>query len=150
MTFWVQSHRGDPLGYAMYRRHYSSKKNRHPKQRQFVGPGGPLVLVGFFCEALFVWRKEKLEYRLDGQAGVNCAVFRNESPHRSSDMILEAMDWCWQKWPGERLFTMIDAGEIRSTNPGYCFLKAGWTRCGETKKGLKILECFPCRKELTA
>jgi hypothetical protein len=24
---------------------------------------------------------------------------------------------------------------VKSSNPGYCFLRAGWTRCGETKGG---------------
>jgi hypothetical protein len=27
-----------------------------------------------------------------------------------------------------------------SCNPGFCFIKAGWARCGETKRGLIILE----------
>lgn len=148
-TFWVQSHQGDPLGYAMYRRHYSSHKNPHPKQRQFVGPGEQLVLVGFFCQALFVWRKERPEFRRDGQVGVNCSVFRNESQHRSSDMIFEAMAAAWEKWPGERLFTMVDQKKTakrrgKRNEPGWCFLCAGWRRCGETKKGLHILEVMPC------
>ncbi len=112
MTFWIHSRDGDKTGFALYRRHYSSKKNKRPKQRQFVGPGESMVLMGWFCSALFVWRKEK--YRLDGQVGVNCAVFRNESEHRSSDMIREAMTLAWEKWPGERFFTMIDADEIKS------------------------------------
>jgi hypothetical protein len=29
---------------------------------------------------------------------------------------------------------------VRSTNPGFCFLVAGWRRCGRTKGGLLILE----------
>ncbi len=138
MSFWVHARDGDPTGFALYRRHYSSAKNKRPKQRQFVGPGESMVLLGWFCSALFVWRKER--FRLDKQTGINCAVFRNESCHRSSDMIREAMDLAWQKWPGERLFTMIDASKIRSTNPGCCFKKAGWKRCSETAKGLLILE----------
>lgn len=135
--FWVEAKDGDPTAYAMYRRHYSAKKNKHPKIRLFVGPGEKMVLVGFMLPALFVWRKFIDD---SGQTGVNCAVFRNESPERSSDMICEAMAWAWERWPGQRLYTTVDTTEIRSTNPRCCFLKAGWRRCGFTKKGLLILE----------
>jgi hypothetical protein len=43
---------------------------------------------------------------------------------------------------GERHYTHIDAKKIRSTNPGFCFLAAGWVRLKtRTKKlGLRILE----------
>jgi hypothetical protein len=136
--FWVQSKDGDPTAFAIYRRHYSAKKNKRPKIRQFVGPGEKLVLVGWMCAALFVWRKFIDD---SGQKGVNCAVFRNESSQRSSDMIREAMGIAWDRWPGERLYTAVDASAVRSVNPGCCFKKAGWRRCGMTKKGLLILEC---------
>ncbi|HZZ80976.1 MAG TPA: hypothetical protein VFE62_20915 [Gemmataceae bacterium] len=139
---WIESADGDPHAYAIYRRHYSSNKNPRPKQRQFVGPGERIVLFGFFCVALFVWTKR---IRDDGQDGVNCSVFRNESDHRSSDMILEAEQWAWLKWPGERLFTMVNAEKTarrrgKRNPPGMCFIAAGWRECGRTKKGLVILE----------
>lgn len=51
------------------------------------------------------------------------------------------MSLAWQKWPGERLYTYVNGGKVRSSNPGYCFLVAGWRKCGVTKdKGLIILE----------
>jgi hypothetical protein len=31
---------------------------------------------------------------------VNCAVFRNEGPVLSSDLILEAEELAWGRWPG--------------------------------------------------
>lgn len=144
MNFWLPAKDGDPWAFAMYRRHYSAKKNKRPKIRQFVGPGEKLVLVGNFCNALFVWRKFIDD---SGQQGVNCAVFRNESPHLSSDMILEATQIAWDRWPAARLYTTVDAKEVRSSNPGYCFLKAGWRKCGRTKTGLVILELSPDRFE---
>ena len=79
---WCLSRDGDVAGYALYRRHYSAAKNRRPDdghcrcRRQFVGPGEKLVLLGTDARALFVWRRS--QFRLDGQSGVNCAVFRNE------------------------------------------------------------------------
>ena len=33
-----------------------------------------------------------------------------------------------------------ESRKIRSTNPGYCFIKAGWRKCGRTKSGKMILE----------
>jgi hypothetical protein len=137
MTYWIASRDGDTDGFALYRRHYSARKNPRPKIRQFVGPGQKLVLLGFFCPALFVWRRFLDD---SGQVGVNCAVFRNESQHRSSDMIREAVLWAHDRWPGQRLYTFVDPLEVRSTNPGYCFLMAGWRRCGTTKGGLLVLE----------
>ena len=100
-----------------------------------------MVLMTVNCDALFVWRKfiDK-----SGQTGVNCAVFRNESEHRSSDLILEAERIAWEKWPGERLYTYVNAKRIQSTNPGYCFKCAGWRQCGVTSsKKLIILEKWP-------
>ncbi len=139
MTFWVISHDGEPEAFAMYRRHYSAK-NPRPKIRQFVGPGQKLVLIGLLCPALFAWRKFIDD---SGQQGVNCSVFRNESQHRSSDMIREATQFAWEEWPGERLYTLVNPRKVRSTNPGYCFLMAGWRKCGWTKAGLLILEKIP-------
>jgi|SRR5579871_2864186 len=137
---WLESKDGDFLGYTLYRRHYSSKKNPRPKVRLFVGPGEKLVLIGFMIPAVFAWRKFIDD---SGQRGVNCAVFRNESSVRSSDLIREAMALAWRRWPGERLYTTVNPAEIRGTNPGYCFLMAGWRKCGVTKKGLVVLEVFP-------
>src|SRR5579884_1189480 len=138
--FWCISRDGNPEAYRMYRRHYSAKKNPRPKLRQFVGPGERLVLKGFFCKALFVWRKFIDD---SGQRGVYCSVFRNESSHLSSMMIAEAMYLAWDRWPNSRLYTYINSSQVTSSNPGYCFKKAGWHFCGKTKKGLHILEAFP-------
>lgn len=82
------------------------------------------------CDALWAWRKF---ISGDGQIGVNCAIFRNESGVLSSTLIIEAEEIAWRRWPGERLFTYIAARSIRSTNPGCCYKKAGWKLCGETK-----------------
>lgn len=137
-TLWMLIHDGDPCAKAIYDRHYSKrhyKDGRDPAL--FVGPGGKIVLVTSDYSALFVWRK----FRDDsGQQGVNCAVFRNESPHLSSKLILDAERWAWHRWPGERLYTYVNGKKILSTNAGYCFLMAKWVRCGKTKGGLVILE----------
>ena len=91
------------------------------------------------ASALFVWR-EYIDDTIPKQEGIECAVFRNESRYQSSVLIRQAdaiADFCW---PGMRHYTKINPEEVRSRNPGFCFLMAGWRRCGVTQGGLLILE----------
>ncbi len=157
---WCLSRDGDSAGYALYQRHYSAAKNRpalnrssrrgRSRPRQFVGPGQSLVLLGTDALSLFVWRRAK--YRQDGQRGINCAVFRNEGKALSSLLIAEASHLAWRKWPGERLFTFVDARKVRpKRDPGRCFRKAGWQPVGESQGGLLILATeLPAFAELPA
>ncbi|MBV9217350.1 MAG: hypothetical protein JO053_14370 [Acidobacteria bacterium] len=134
---WWLTKDGDATCYEMYERHYSSAKNKSRKQRQFVGPGESIVLRTWSGDAFFVWRKFIDD---SGQQGVNCAAFRNESHFTSSELIRQAdviADHCW---PGQRHYTYVDASAVRSSNPGFCFIAAGWHRCGFTKRGLIVLE----------
>ena len=102
-----------------------------------------MALLTEWCDALFVWRHD-LVPRLDGQSGCNCTVFRNESDTLSSELIKEADELAWNRWPGERHFTYVCDSLIRSVNPGYCFKQAGWRTCGRNKDGrLTILERLP-------
>ena len=137
--FWRTAKDGDPLGLALYLRHYSSRR-RSPKTRLplFVGPGEKLVLLSLKGDALFAWRK--MLYSRDGQSGVCCAVFRNEGRRLSSTLIREAMRLAWKRWPGERLYTYVDPTRVRSVNPGCCFKRAGWRVAGKSKRGLIVLE----------
>lgn len=140
--YWDFTLDGDPFVREIFDRHYSRihyKDGRKPSL--FVGPGEKIVLIAKTRDAIFVWRKF---ISLDRQEGVNCSVFRNEGSTRSSDMILDAMQIAWTRWPGERLYTYVNAEKIKSQNPGYCFKKAGWRTCGKTKThGLIILEVLP-------
>jgi len=146
---WLPIKDGDPRAAALYRRHYScyqyadGRRSQHGYRNRFLicGPGEKMLLMTIKCDALFVWRKfiDK-----SGQRGVNCAVFRNESDALSSELILEAEQLAWRRWPGERLYTYVDAFAIKSDNPGYCYKCAGWRECGRTQaRGLIILEKYP-------
>jgi hypothetical protein len=135
---------GHPIATAIYNRHYSAKPNR--KSKQIVGPGASILLITHDDKALIVWR-EFIDDCIDPrtgqkQQGINCAVFRNEgtSAGASSELLLEAQQIAWQKWPAQRLYTYVDASKIKPGNPGYCFKKAGWRNCGRSKGGLVILE----------
>ena len=136
---WFQVKDGDKTALEMYERHYSCYKYADGRERKlFCGPGEKIVLLTKNNDALFVWRKQLFDK--SGQEGVNCAVFRNEGGICSSLLIKEAVEIANRKWCNERLFTFVNKDKIRSTNPGYCFIKAGWRKCGRTKKGLIILE----------
>lgn len=134
MNNWIGVKDGDPRAVGIFRRHYSciNRKGDHVRYG-FSGKGESIVLLTLNCDALFCWRK------VEGE-GINCSVFRNEGNILSSDLIKEAMDIAWQRWPGERLFTYVNGKKIKSTNPGYCFQQAGWQVCGKSQKGLIILE----------
>jgi hypothetical protein len=135
---WIVGQDGEPELKKLYNRHYSArhyKDGRKPKK--FVGPGEHIVLTLPDRSAIFVWRKFLDE---SGQEGINCSIFRNESSYRSSDLIREAdaiADFCW---PGERHYTYVRPEAVKSRNPGWCFICAGWKRCGRTKTNLLILE----------
>lgn len=141
---WIPIKDGNKQARKMYERHYSATNKARTRSRNrnlIAGPGEKMVLVTSDHKALFVWRKfiDK-----SGQTGVNCAVFRNEGPKLSSELILNAELMAWTRWPGERLYTYVNPRKIKSTNPGYCFLKAGWKKCGITKaRELIILEKCP-------
>lgn len=139
---WVEVRDGDASCRSLFDRHYSRrhyKDGRKPKC--FVGPGEKMVLITPCARAMFIWRKF---ISRDGQQGINCAVFRNEGAGLSSRLISAAMDLAWARWPGQRLYTYVNPRRVRSRNPGYCFLMAGWNRCGVTRKNrLLVLEATP-------
>jgi hypothetical protein len=145
---WIEVKDGNLQARELFGRHYTYRKSRDQislfwqRNRNYnliAGPGEKLLLLN--PQALFVWRKF---ISMDHQEGVNCAVFRNEGPVLSSELIREADRIAWQRWPGERLYIYVDANKTRrKRDPGRCFLRAGWNYCGTTLKGLLILEIKP-------
>lgn len=137
---WIAVRDGNATASAIYDRHYS----RNPASRgdpRCAGPGEKMVLLTPCARALFVWRKFISK---DQQDGVNCAIFRNEGAGLSSQLILDAMQLAWQRWPAERFYTYVNPRRVRSKNPGCCFKKAGWRVCGITKtRKLLVLEATP-------
>lgn len=76
--------------------------------------------------------------RLDGQRGINCSIFRNESRRCSSEIILECEALALHKWGAERMFTYVNPAMIRSANPGYCFKQAGWKNVRRPDGGVYV------------
>jgi hypothetical protein len=132
---WVEVRDGNDTARAIFDRHYSRyvyADGRKPLL--FVGPGQKMVLLTPDARAVFAWRKFISD---DGQQGINCAIFRNERPASrtdSSELIRAADLLADRRWPGERHYTYVNPRAVLSSNPGFCFIAAGWRRCGITKR----------------
>lgn len=137
---WIPIKDGNLSALELFLRHYTARESR--KIRQFIGPGEKMALITPTADALFCWRKFIDD---SGQQGVNCAVFRNESSVLSSHLILKAEAFAWERWPSQRLYTYVDPKKVRSSNPGFCFVAAGWKQCGISKSGKWIFEKMPPR-----
>lgn len=142
---WYVTKDGDVSCLELYERHYSCYHYADGRERtQFVGPGEHIVLRTGDADAMFVWRKF-IDDAIPKQEGVNCAVFRNEAPHRykSSQLIRQADAIADKCWPGERHYTYVDPKAVAGAYPGFCFVAARWKRCGTTRGGLLIFERRP-------
>lgn len=141
---WIEIKDANDTARTIFDRHYSRYRYADGrKPTKFIGPGQYMLLMTANADAIFAWRKF---ISADGQTGVNCAIFRNEQPATlSSDLIREAMRLAWKRWPGERLFTYVNPRKVRAKrDPGRCFIRAGWRKCGVTKaRKLLIFEALP-------
>jgi hypothetical protein len=126
----------DPEMSMLADRHYS---RRTVGARQFLFSGKTLAIRDHAGLILFGWYWCKDGLRFDDQTGYNCAIFRNESSRRSSEVILECEDIAIREWGPSRMFTYIDPSKIRSVNPGYCFKQAGWKFLRKTPIGKHLL-----------
>lgn len=117
-------------------RHYS---RRTVGARQFMYSGRKIVLRNQDCSVVFGWLWPRDDMRMDGQTGYQCAIFRNESTRRSSEIILEAETFAFSRWGPNRLYTYVQPDKIASVNPGYCFKVAGWKFLRRSADGSKHL-----------
>ena len=123
---WEVVPRTDPYVRRLADRHY-------PRRRvgwdRVGGPGRVLVLRSTDCRA--GWLSYFTHHPDDGLDAYRCAMFRNEGTTLSSELIVEATDLTVRLWgppPPDGWATYVDTAQVRSTNPGYCFLAAGWRR----------------------
>lgn len=140
---WIETDKGDPRCRELADRHYTRVHVGHP---MWTRPGWNYVL---FCEqkngrrAVFVWWRPKWESglpgteRKDGLRCIECAIFRNETRFRSSDLIIDALA-CVQTWihaydvnlPGGFITGVntakTESGRSPNSEPGECFRAAGF------------------------
>jgi hypothetical protein len=150
MTLWTTSYRADPRAAAIADRHY-------PRQSvgadQFVPPGRCVVLLTRRADALWITSWPRAEFvKHDWPGAWVCSCFRNESPMRASDLILEAIAHTRAHWvpPSNGLVSFVDPTEVPAVMRrgqriyGYCFLKAGFTHVGFTReRGLWVWQLLP-------
>jgi hypothetical protein len=125
----IKTNHFDPEMAMLADRHYS---RRTVGARQFLYSGRKLVIRDAAGDVLFGWMYPEEDKRMDGQKGYNCAIFRNESARKSSEIILECEKMAFDKWGPNRLYTYIDPAKTRTIKchgkraVGFCYLKAGW------------------------
>jgi hypothetical protein len=137
----------DPEMAALADRHYS---RRTVGARQFLYSGRKIVIRDAAGDVLFGWLYPDESMRMDAQTGYNCAIFRNESARRSSEIILECEAVAVGRWGPNRMYTYVNPAKIASVNPGYCFKQAGWVNVRNadgsiriSKTGQHLLEKLP-------
>lgn len=157
---WFAVKDTDSRLYALYRRHYSTQHLADSPGRRAFRAGGPAPSIAPFgdytalltpdAQAGWLWVRAPGGIWQSGTHGVSCAFFRNEGPVLSSDLIREACDLAWQRWPGERLFTYVWGDKVKTgkqkgrAKAGWCYRKAGWKVAGRNKDGrLTTLEIRP-------
>lgn len=138
---WHLVKRVDARARALADRHYSRQT---PGARDFMASGRVLVLLT--DDGLAVWGAIE---NLDPAGGerFRCSIFRNEGPHRSSDLIREATVRTILHWrrrygaePSVPLTTEINPAAVRrKRDPGRCFRRAGWREVG-VSRGLVVLQ----------
>lgn len=141
-TYWRRVTKFERRAVWLADQHYS---RRTPGSPQFMPPGQTIVLLSYDGLAVFGW------WRPDPTAGIEpmnglygwmCTIFRNESPILSSTLILDAelafAEYRYDIGP-DGLLTYVWDRKVASTNPGYCFKKAGWRPIGRSARGNKTL-----------
>lgn len=166
---WLLASCSDPFALAVvdglgrFSEHGPHYSRRTRGSATFTGIGQELVLLSTDYAAVWSVVRQKTPSKRGsgatrGRTGISDDaprfvwrnnVFRNLGKTRSSDLIREATDATLTEWlrlyrcaPAERLRTEIDVAKVRSTNPGFCYLCAGWER-GPLKRGKRILFA-PC------
>jgi hypothetical protein len=125
---WEGRNKSDPAACWLADRHYSRKRIG---SGQVGPPGRKLVLVTPCERAVWISHWPYAELALDGLDAWRCTTFRNEGAGLSSELIIAAMEITARTWrarPRDGWLTWVDKSKVRSTNPGFCFLQAGWWR----------------------
>ncbi len=152
---WQLSSSSDPRalavvdGTGLFTEHGPHYSRRTPGSKTFTGVGQEIVLVTDCGRAVWAVVRQRTPTRRGsgnsrGRIGVTDVrpryvwrnmMFRNLGAGLSSSLIIEATDLTYSYWldrygimPEERLRTEVDVLAVRSANPGYCYIKAGWER----------------------
>lgn len=135
---WQRRDKSDAAALALADRHYSRQTRR---SNQIGPPGRKLVFVTPCERAVWMTHWPEAGTTLDDLDCWRCSIFRNEGAGLSSDLIVAAMLLTAELWsdrPADGWVTWVDTKLVRSTNPGFCFLKAGWRRDADYRRRNRI------------
>jgi hypothetical protein len=145
MANWLITDKGDPDArrlvdgevFGLEKPHYSRQT---PGATMFCRNGQNLVFMTADLRAVWVTFRPTpgKATRTDKLDAWECALFRNEGPLRSSDLIVEAellSAALWGPVPKDGFITFIKPSAVKSVNPGYCYKCAGWGTDGAASDG---------------
>lgn len=148
MTHWLITDKGDPDARRLVDGettgslpHYSRQS---PGSRLFTRNGQNLVFITDDLLAVWVTFRPTpgKAHRSDGLDARECALFRNEGPTKSSELIREAVELSIALWgviPHDGMITFIKPECVGKGNlfhvAGYCYRRAGWKRWGSSSDG---------------
>lgn len=141
---WLITDKGDPLARALVDGTSVNKPPHYSRQTpgalQFTRNGQNLVFITADLLAVWVTFRPTPDkaVRADKLNAWECALFRNEGPHLSRELIREAhllSAALWGVIPKDGLITFIKPDAVASSIPGYCYRRAGWRRKGVSSDG---------------
>jgi hypothetical protein len=142
---WHLANRADKRCAVLADRHYSRQS---PGSDQIMPPGRAFVL---WAPGEAVWGTSwpLAEHTKHEWAGAwVCSIFRNEGAGRSSALIraaVAATRWRYGEPPEKGIITFVREDAVRKkSNPGHCFIIAGFRPVGFTKeRNLLALQMLP-------
>ena len=141
---WTVSHRADQKARVIADRHYNRQK---PGTPQFVPPGRCFVLRQKRAVWVTSWPFAEYVKHEWGGAWVNSLFRRQGGRQIASEMIRDAVAatrWFWPETPALGMITFVDQSKVRQkSQPGRCYLEAGFKYVGKTKGGLLAFQMLP-------
>lgn len=147
---WLRVSATDPFARALADKHYPRE---NVGAKFFTPPGRKVVLRTECARAYWVSLFQLPEYTDHAWPGAwQCSAFRNESAHKSSALIWDALAATVAEWgqaPREGMITFVDADATaarRSAHhpPGHCFRIVGFDDTEQrTSRGLHVLRLAP-------
>ncbi len=133
---WVEVSKCNPLGRRMADRHYSYRLKNRPRGLEIGPPGNKIILLCPDGKALWGSHRPAPSSGLRRPDGIDawcCFIFRNEGCGiQSSELIRQAVIFTTERWgiAPQGFVTYVARTRVASSNPGWCFLQAGFEHHG--------------------
>jgi hypothetical protein len=128
---WREVSKCNPIARSLADGHYTYRPVKSRKMGREVGPPGQKIVM-LTPDGRAVWGSHRPApwsgvKRADGFEGATCFIYRNTGYSvMSSALIREAVGYTASLWGVSRFLTYVGVEYVGSSNPGYCFIKAGF------------------------